>query len=125
MNRLALVFLSSPTIVGSMLSLLLTVNPAHAAESTASVSDNLSCEPTPRVGRLTCVRLSQSAPTANTSNGTEVQAVSNLDPSSSEETPMLEFTDEQSNAAVQLFGCDCLLCINAVRQMRGLAPLAS
>ncbi len=37
---------------------------------------------------------------------------------------MLEFTDEESDAAVRLFGCDCLVCINAVRQSRGLPSVS-
>jgi len=35
------------------------------------------------------------------------------------ETPMLNFTEEESNAATQRFGCDCAGCINAVRQLQG------
>jgi hypothetical protein len=35
-----------------------------------------------------------------------------------------EFTEEESNAAVTLFGCDCPLCLNALRQLRNMPPLS-
>ncbi|WP_269086003.1 hypothetical protein [Chroogloeocystis siderophila] len=34
-----------------------------------------------------------------------------------------EQSDEESDTAVRLFGCDSLICINAVRQSRGLPPV--
>lgn len=123
MNRLALILLSSPTLLGSMLSVLLTVSPTHAAEPTGAAVNSCWSEPTHRTGRLTCVRLSQTAQPATTANNTEAQTLSRDSFSSSEGSPMLEFSEEESEAAVQLFGCDCIVCINAVRQMRGLAPI--
>jgi len=36
---------------------------------------------------------------------------------------MLDFTEEESDAAAALFGCDCQMCINSLRQLRGLPPL--
>jgi hypothetical protein len=40
------------------------------------------------------------------------------DPIESIEYPMMDFTAAESDAAVALFGCDCLPCINALRQLR-------
>ena len=40
-----------------------------------------------------------------------------------DELPELEFTDEESDASVTLFGCDCPACLNALRQIRGLPPM--
>jgi hypothetical protein len=34
------------------------------------------------------------------------------------EHPMMDFSAAESDAAVALFGCDCLPCINALRQLR-------
>jgi hypothetical protein len=34
------------------------------------------------------------------------------------EYPMMDFSAAESDAAVALFGCDCLPCINALRQLR-------
>jgi hypothetical protein len=33
---------------------------------------------------------------------------------------VLEFTDEESDAAVALFGCDCPTCLNSLRQLRAI-----
>ncbi len=40
-----------------------------------------------------------------------------------EEHPFLEFTLEESKAAIALFGCDCPAHLNQLRQMRGLPLL--
>lgn len=122
MNKLALMLLSSPTVLGSMLSMVLTVNPAHAAEPTAAVPQNCRSQLAPRVGHLTCARYSQTTHTANLGSSTEAK-IASAD-SSPSEAPMLEFTEEESEAARQLFGCDCIVCVNAIRQMRGLAPIS-
>jgi len=34
---------------------------------------------------------------------------------------IIDFTEEESDEAVRLFGCDCLSSINALRKMRGIA----
>ncbi len=39
------------------------------------------------------------------------------------EHPFLEFTIEESNTAIALFGCDCPAHLNQLRQMRGLPLL--
>lgn len=39
------------------------------------------------------------------------------------EHPFLEFTLEESKAAIALFGCDCPAHLNQLRQMRGLPLL--
>jgi hypothetical protein len=36
---------------------------------------------------------------------------------------MMDFTEEESDAAVALFGCDCPVCMNSLRQLGGLPPL--
>jgi hypothetical protein len=35
----------------------------------------------------------------------------------------LNFSLEESDAAIARFGCDCTTCISSVRQLRGQAPL--
>ncbi|AUC60588.1 hypothetical protein AA637_05190 [Cyanobacterium sp. HL-69] len=37
---------------------------------------------------------------------------------------IMNFTDEESDEAVRLFGCDCVSSINAVRKMRGMTTTA-
>lgn len=39
------------------------------------------------------------------------------------EHPFLEFTLEESNAAIALFGCDCPAHLNQLRRLRGLPLL--
>lgn len=34
---------------------------------------------------------------------------------------IIDFSEEESNTAIDLFGCDCLSSINALRKMRGIA----
>lgn len=42
---------------------------------------------------------------------------------SNDDVPTLDFTDEESQAAIQRYGCDCSSCIIAVRQLQGKLPL--
>jgi len=35
----------------------------------------------------------------------------------------LDFTDEESEAAIRIFTCDCPFCINSLRQLRGTGNL--
>ena len=138
MRRLALIVLSSPTLVGSALSLLVAISPARAAEIVTHGTNTLQCQPNPQTSRLTCVRISQpSAATASTvaipiqvaqvnvtdSAVPNAPQVAESDPSPSNPA-VLEFSEEESDAAVALFGCDCQLCLNAIRQMRGLPPIS-
>lgn len=54
----------------------------------------------------------------------EPAAPSNLEGLADEaEHPFLEFTLEESNTAIALFGCDCPAHLNQLRRMRGLPLL--
>lgn len=121
-KKLALALMSSPAMFGSMLSMVMMVNPVHAAEPVMSATTSCESVPTPHVSRLTCARFSHTTQIASAATPTEVERAS-VD-SAASEPPMLDFTEEESDAAVQLFGCDCIVCINAIRQMRGLAPVS-
>ncbi len=89
----------------------------HAAEPVPVTS--VECQRTSYTRSLTCQRVSQSA------ESSKFITIQTAEPAQqSDETPMLELTDEESDAAVRLFGCDCLVCINAVRQSRGLPPVS-
>jgi hypothetical protein len=35
----------------------------------------------------------------------------------------VNFSDEESDGAIKLFGCDCPACIRSLRQLRMLAPI--
>ncbi|AFZ31519.1 hypothetical protein Glo7428_3030 [Gloeocapsa sp. PCC 7428] len=79
----------------------------------------IECQQTSYTRPLSCQRVSQS------SSNSKFITIQTAEPAQqSNETSMLAFTDEESDAAVRLFGCDCLVCINAVRQLRSLPPVS-
>lgn len=100
-----------------MVSMAVFTQPASANETVDSTPRQFTCGrkatvavATPSVG---CTRLRRnSTPNVNGQKG--------LLPN---EVPELEFTDEESDASVTLFGCDCPACLNALRQIRGLPPM--
>lgn len=116
MIALRLALLVSSTLLGSLLSALAFVAPAHAQLSTpipVPSPETAECVANPHQKfQLVCNRLGAQETTVQASreNGS-------LPP------PVLEFTEEESNTAIALFGCDCPLCLNALRQMRGQPPL--
>lgn len=113
MNKLMFTLLSSSTVFGSVLFMFITVNPAHAA--TSVVSSELS---TPEAIPATC------ACSLNPTNNIDSTAIPENRLNSSSETPILNFTEEESDAAIQRFGCDCVACINTIRQLQGLFPVS-
>jgi hypothetical protein len=42
---------------------------------------------------------------------------------SNDDVPTLDFTDAESETAIQKYGCDCSGCIIAVQQLQGKLPL--
>ena len=117
MNRLLLALLVSPTLFGSVMSLSAIANPAQIGETPAQSADSPRCVKSPHTQRLTCVRLPSKAAAANSK-----QRISWQRPAD-EQVAMLDFTEEESDAAAALFGCDCPLCINSLRQLRGVPLL--
>ncbi|MBE9183225.1 hypothetical protein IQ270_00415 [Microcoleus sp. LEGE 07076] len=117
MNRLLLTLLVSPTLFGSVMSLSAIANPAQIGETPSQSADSPRCARSPHTQRLTCVRLPRKAAAANSKPRISWQRPNE------EPVAMLDFTEEESDAAVALFGCDCQLCINSLRQLRGLPPL--
>ncbi|MEL6166688.1 MAG: hypothetical protein AAFR37_24085 [Cyanobacteria bacterium J06628_3] len=119
-KKFFLTLLSSPVLFSSIVSMTVFAQPASANETvipTNSAPKRFSCGrkdtvavANPSVG---CTRMRRnSTPDANGQRG--------LRPG---ELPELEFTDEESDASVALFGCDCPACLNALRQIRGLPPM--
>ncbi|MEG4116640.1 hypothetical protein QUA43_03975 [Microcoleus sp. N9_B4] len=116
MNRLLLTLLVSPTLFGSVMSLSAIANPAQIGETPSQAADSPRCVRSPHTQRLTCVRLPGKA-AANSKVRISWQRPAD------EQVAMLDFSEEESDAAVALFGCDCQMCINSLRQLRGLPPL--
>jgi hypothetical protein len=99
------------------MSLSAIATPALISETPDRSADSPSCVRSPHIQRLTCVRLSGKAAAANSKPKISWQRPNE------ESVAMLDFTEEESDAAEALFGCDCQLCINSLRKLRGLPPL--
>ncbi|KAB8319599.1 hypothetical protein SD81_012295 [Tolypothrix campylonemoides VB511288] len=120
MNRkFVFTLLSSPVLFASMLSLAMMTQPARANQTVKPATNNLSCTSSPHKAtpRLTCSRV-------NNTSGSSVVEFAAPQGDQNKAAGELEFTDEESEAAIAKYGCDCVACINGIRQMRGLEPVA-
>lgn len=118
-KRFLLSLLASPTVLASMVSIMAMTNKVNAAELVIQPANSASCVGSPRAAQFTCVRVAQAAPTASQAANPVVG-----DTQQEENPDVLEFTEEESDAAVAKYGCDCPACINGIRQMRGLPPIS-
>jgi hypothetical protein len=113
-HRLILNLIAIPTLAGSMLTIVVMSSVASATETLTKLSTAIA--PTP-------VQASCDLPTKSSSESSVMQQINRgvLVASSSEipgEYPVSDFSTAESDAAVNLFGCDCLACIKALRQLR-------
>jgi hypothetical protein len=118
MNRkFVLALLSTPAVFMSMLSMVMLAKPVHASQI-ATPATHLSCVRSPHTAtaRQVCIQVSNAVP----SSAKPAVQVAQVQPNQVTE---LEFTEEESDEAIKLFGCDCSVCVNAVRQLHGLAPM--
>ncbi|BAZ67893.1 MAG: hypothetical protein KME28_24495 [Pelatocladus maniniholoensis HA4357-MV3] len=118
-KKLALALLASPTIFTSLLSVIGIVNPAHAASPVIRLKDGEACIRHPHVSydRFVCMRTSKVDPRYSTASKFNAVNFSN------DKVAMLNFTEDESDAALATFGCDCPYCMNALRALRGQAPV--
>jgi hypothetical protein len=127
-NKLSLLFvLFSPTTVIFTLLMWVANKPAMSAGLDSSLVPQES-EKAPNANLASCQRQSCTGNTllASFTNTFSEQNKDNL----SKEFPnlkrtaegdlILEFTEEESDAAIALFGCDCVASIDALRQTRGM-----
>lgn len=128
MSTSTILLLSSPTVLASMVLMLLSDKPAEARETeqnpillkTQAVSQaNLNCDRANCTGNNYLASFERTFTFTAPDRQLEPEAYPNL-----EKTPeghlILEFTEEESAAAMKLFGCDCVKSLNALRQMRGI-----
>jgi hypothetical protein len=119
MNKLVFRFISTVGLVSSSLCWLIAM-PAHAAKQYVSEpildtqEEQVCVLSTHSRFNLVCERVSQ---LKDQSQAKPLDLAT--DPFSSPE--YVEFTAEESNAALALFGCDCPLCINALRNLRTMS----
>lgn len=119
-KKLILSLLSSSTIFASLMSTVAIVNPAHAAQRLIHTKDGRSCITHPHGGTtFVCIRVSQANQASRPKPG---ETLSSMQPSDSN-IAMLDFTEEESDAAIKLFTCDCPYCLNSLRQLRGTGNL--
>ena len=95
-------------------------NPAHASQTVTPAGTHVACIQNPHsVNRnMVCERVSNTS----ASQAKPAVKVAQVQPNQIAE---LQFTDQESDEAIRLFNCDCPICINAVRQLHGAAPMAS
>ncbi|MBD2663259.1 hypothetical protein B6N60_03121 [Richelia sinica FACHB-800] len=117
-RRFVLTLLSSPALFASILSMVMMTRPAHASQTVTPTGTHLSCVRSPHSATMNqvCIQVSDNSTPKSQPTIQVAQAQPN-------DVAELEFTEQESDEAIQLFGCDCPVCINAVRQLHGLAPL--
>lgn len=94
-------------------------NPAHASQTGNPAGTHVACvrDPHTATPRMVCERVSNTP--------AQVKPAVKVAPVQPNQITELEFTDQESDEAIKLFGCDCPSCINAVRQIHGLTQMAS
>jgi hypothetical protein len=105
----------------SLMSTLGVINPSHAAtkQQLVHTNDGRSCITNPHdVQNFVCIRDSKNKQVSIAPISSAVTTGK-----SARNIAMLNFTEEESDAAIQLFGCDCPYCINSLRQLRGTGNL--
>ncbi|MEA5573156.1 hypothetical protein [Calothrix sp. UHCC 0171] len=119
-KKFILSLLSSSTIFTSFMSTLAIINPAYAMEQKLiHTQDNSTCITNPHGGHnFICIR-----DTDRSSNAKPITSTIVAEGKSDINVALLDFTEEESDAAIQLFGCDCPFCLNSLRQLRGTGNL--
>ena len=106
MNKISLKLLAIIPLLTTVLT-----SSAFAGELvfTAPDAPEETCSTNSRFNNLTCVRQTSdrnSSPLINIPRGSD------------EDYQMYELTEAESDAAAALYGCDCPVCINALRQLQ-------
>ncbi|MDX2239539.1 MAG: hypothetical protein NW224_02540 [Leptolyngbyaceae cyanobacterium bins.302] len=125
MSQLLKLLLIAPTVVAPVLSLLMLATPARANSDTwVPVTEGYACKRTitrtPK--QLVCRRADADNTTGQVVDLTKAQSVV-VDEEGAPDGSLplsFDFTDEESDASVALFGCDCPTCIRSLRQLRNL-----
>jgi GTP1/Obg family GTP-binding protein len=127
MNKLLKVALS-PAVFISTISLLMNSKVTQASETltltskdssttntkSVSKSEQKACVKHPNMAKYVCASAKDLAKVRK-----GLPQINKLEPSQAE---LLNVTDEESDAAVALFGCDCANSINCLRRLRNSLP---
>ncbi len=106
MNKISLTLLAIIPLFTTVLT-----SSVHAEELvfTAPDASEETCSTNSRFNNLTCVRQT---------NDHDSSSLINIPQGSDEDYQMYELTEAESDAAAALYGCDCPMCINALRQLQ-------
>lgn len=109
-RRLLLHLFSLPTLVGSSFCWLATMPPQALAEtSVAKGNDATVCVISSHgANNMICTRVS----------AVKVEKPNELLDLSDPNALKLDFSEQEGDAAIALFGCDCSACINALRSLQ-------
>jgi hypothetical protein len=108
MNRRLLLYLFAlPTLVGSSFCWLAAM-PSQALAATPKDDAEICVISSHGAKNMVCTRVA-------TVKVKDPQALLDL---SNPNSLKLEFTDQESDAAIAMFGCDCPACINALRSLQ-------
>ncbi|PZV18459.1 MAG: hypothetical protein DCF22_01690 [Leptolyngbya sp.] len=121
MNQFLRLLLLTPAAFSSVLSLVM-VRPAHAANAGwVQVSKDTAClhVVAHTTTQFTCRRVNSEATkvfditksAVNARDAAEINTVTST---------VFDLTDEESDAAIALFGCDCPACTRSLRQLRSM-----
>ena len=115
MKRFLLLFLSAPTVLSAILPLVTATAPAQAA-GTKPASDKFCVN---AHARLVCVKSSQLAK----KDSPKSTLIAKAQAEAKNPDAFVNFSDEESDAAIATFGCDCPACIRSLRQLRVMAQI--
>ncbi len=117
MKRFLLLFLSAPTVLSAILPVVTTAAPAIAGTQPTNATNKFCVNPH---GKLVCVKSSQLA--SNTPARATLIAKAQAEAKNPD--AFVNFSDEESDAAAAMFGCDCPACIRSLRQLRTMAQVS-
>ncbi len=116
MKRFLLLFLSAPTVLSTILPIVSATSPAMAAGVTKTQDGKFCID---AHARLVCVKSSQIA-----SNIPKASLIAKAQAEAKNPDAFINFTDEESDGAIAIFGCDCPACIRSLRQLRIMSQVS-
>lgn len=128
MNRLLLNLLALPTLVGSSFCWL-TALPAHSVEQ-ESIKQHVAGPDSKATEAQICLISRHSRFNLVCEKVSTLKDAPQVKPVDYATDPLIspaefDFSEEESNAAIGLFGCDCPLCINSLRTLRTMPQTMS
>jgi hypothetical protein len=115
MKRFLLLFLLAPTVLGTILPLVTATAPALAG--TKPATEDKFC--VNAHARLVCVKSARIA-----STDPRATLIAKAEAEAKNPDAFINFSDQESDDAAAMFGCDCPACIRSLRQLRAMAQVS-